>query len=61
MKLPHLFHNWFSNGYKMVTDLKAGPYDPRTDQDRTYAQDMEICAVCGKERRTPSYDYGYPG
>ena len=43
-------HNWVDVGYVTVVIDKAGPYDPRTDEQRTRQKWKSVCADCGRVR-----------
>lgn len=58
------FHRWIDIGRTTVTTTVPllGPYDPRTEEQRTYSEDKDvfICAVCGKQEQRPvRRDYYY--
>lgn len=44
------WHAWVCNGSKKVTEPKLGPFDPRSDKQRTFSHEFKICAKCGKEK-----------
>jgi len=45
---------------RTITHPKLGPYDPRTDEQRTRQYEMDVCAQCGEERETKAYEYMCP-
>jgi hypothetical protein len=53
------FHDYIPCGKEEVTYPKRGPYDPRSEADRTFMQEMEICAKCGDKREYDWRDYYY--
>lgn len=54
----HIFHDWIQCGREEIIWDKRGPFDPRSDEQRTYNREMEVCAKCGKKRE---YVYPDPG
>lgn len=50
-----LWHSWLFTGHEDILYPKAGPYDPRTDEQRTYRRDMQVCVNCGEKREMPDY------
>jgi hypothetical protein len=50
-------HDFIQCGIEEIKHEKRGPFDPRSDEARTFRIDMEICARCGKKREwTSKYD-----
>lgn len=50
-----IFHDYICCGREEVIYPKRGPFDPRSEEARTYSVEMEVCAKCGKKR-----EYTYP-
>jgi hypothetical protein len=56
METPFLckinWHKWIYRTLKMqeITFPKQGPHDPRSDKERTYSVDLDVCAKCGKRQ-----------
>lgn len=52
------FHGWLMGEVeKEITVPKLGPYDPRSDEQRTWKHTLDVCVFCGKERDTKMYAY----
>lgn len=43
----HFFHDWIYKEDVKVMSPKAGPYDPRSDSNRSEWKQEYICARCG--------------
>lgn len=48
------FHIYISAGIRDVITPKVGPYDPRSDAQRTTKSLVDVCAQCGKTRQFPT-------
>lgn len=43
-------HDYVHSETRPVIAKPRGPYDPRSDEDRTAVISFEVCTRCGKER-----------
>jgi hypothetical protein len=49
------FHKFVNTKSKNIVLPKEGPYDPRTDLERTEHLDMRTCVRCGLEQTRPHW------
>jgi hypothetical protein len=53
------FHNWLKLGPYPIVQPKLGPFDPRSDAERTDDQCKSICVDCGKVKYESFDDFYY--
>lgn len=57
-RMGHWFHDWIFAGEVTITSPKRGPFDPRSDEERTETRQGYVCSQCGaKKLKEIEYDY----